>query len=53
MEATGSKDHLQALARDAVLSTKRNNTRWREIAARSLLAGLVATAAGLWIMMVL
>jgi len=53
MDATGSNDQLQALARDTVESCKRNNTRWREVAARGLLGGLVASAAGLWIIMVL
>jgi hypothetical protein len=52
MDAAGSES-LNALTRDTVNSGKRSRPRWREIAARSLLAGLVASAAGLWVMMVL
>ena len=53
MDATGSKDCFPTLAHKALVSEKRSNARWREIAARGLLVGLVVTAAALWIMMVL
>jgi len=53
MITRGSRDHLRPLASSGSIAVRKQQNRWRELAARGLLAGLVATAVGLWIMMVL
>ncbi|HLS69161.1 MAG TPA: hypothetical protein VK035_07450 [Kiloniellales bacterium] len=53
MHIKRSRETLRTFASKSSLTARRGNARWRELGARGLLAGLVAIAIGLWIMMVL
>jgi len=53
MDTTRSFEELRPALPGMALVKRLGNRPWREIAARGLLAGLLLTAAALWIMMVL